>query len=565
MNKRSFSFGGVALLSLGLFTSQALAQDFCNATHSGSKEDVSNTAETGKAEGKGTIGTIGDYSFEEWNKTGTGMATFYSDGSFSCSFENIDDYLCRSGVLYGMNSGVDFKTIGHLYADFSLSNYTNRSGVSYAYVGVYGWTQNPLIEWYIVDSWGNGGRPEWVGGQDSQGHNIPPVATVTIDGAEYDIYKADINEARGTIEGNKTFKQYWSLRKTARTCGTIDITAHFEAWEANGLTMGSSLYEAKVLGEAGQWPENHNANGSFDFNYAKVYVGSGSSTPTSSASINPTSSSATTQVVASGTLPGTLEFENYESKHSDSLKVYGDVIGSIQPGDWVEWTVDVSYTGTYTFDILAAREDNQGWESTISLSMDDGTSVGSVSVLTNGWDDYDTFSGTTSSISAGQHKLRVTFTGGYVNVDNIQFTAKEVDMSSMYEPPSSSSSPINESSASINPTSSNSVNNGSSASVGPNPTSSSPVNNEPSTNGSGSSNGGDVVDDNGQDVTAIGDIRLPISSGDMLVFDVQGRNLGLVRVAAGTSLEDALFAKFHRSGIYLVKQGARMMKVRVSR
>jgi endo-1,4-beta-xylanase len=520
--------------------------------------DVSNTAPTGDADGKGTIGTIGDFSYEEWNKTGTGKATFYSDGSFSCSFDNIDDYLCRSGILYGENSGVNFKSIGNLYADFSLGNYTNKSGVSYAYIGVYGWTQSPLIEWYIVDSWGSQGRPTWCG---------TLVKTVTIDGAEYDIYKDDITQARGTIEGTKTFTQYWSIRKTARKCGTINITAHFNAWESAGLKMGSSLYEAKVLGEAGQYPEEHNANGSFDFNYAKVYVGEGSTTPTSSASINPTSSSATTQVVASGALPGTLEFENYESKHSDSLKVYGDVIGSIQPGDWVEWTVDVSYTGTYTFDILAARGDDQGRESTISLSMDDGTSVGSVSVLTDGWDDYDTFSGVTSSISAGQHKLRVTFTSGYVNVDNIQFTAKEVDMSSMYEPPSSSSSPINGSSASINPnpTSSNSVNNGSSASVGPNPTSSSPVNNGPSTNDSGSSNGGDIVDNNGQDVTSIGDIRLPISSGDMLVFDVQGRNLGLVRVAAGTSLEDALFAKFHRSGIYLVKQGSRMMKVRVNR
>lgn len=109
------------------------------------------------------------------------------------------------------------------------------------------------------------------------------------------------------------------------------------------------------------------------------------------------------------------------------------------------------------------------------------------------------------------------------------------------------------------------MNNGSSASVGPNPTSSNPVNNGPSTNDSGSSNGGDIVDNNGQDVTAIGDIRLSLSSRNMLVFDVQGRNMGLIYVPAGASLEETLFAKFHRSGIYLVKQGARMMKVRVSR
>ena len=569
MNKRFFSFGGAALLSLSLFTSQALAQDFCNAT--------GHTGQSTAASGNQT-GYIGSFHFEQWRNAGNGTATFYEDGSFSCSFTGGSDYLCRSGFSYGNFSGKSYKSVGHLYADYSLKKFTG-SNVTYAYVGVYGWTQSlsepssstELIEWYIVDSWEPGGRPSW-NCNSNQGGEL--VGTVTLDGGTYDVCTMKAN--RASIEGDAAFTQYWSIRQTQRTCGTIDITGHFDAWENLGLKMGPSLYEAKILGEAGQYPEHGDASGEIDFNYAKVYVGEGT-TPTSSASINPTSSSSSTQVVASGTLPGTLEFENYESKHSDSLKVYGDVIGSIQPGDWVEWTVDVSYAGTYTFDILAARGDDQGRESTISLYMDDGASIGSVSVLTNGWNDYDTFSGTTSSISAGQHKLRVTFTGGYVNVDNIQFTANDVNMSSKYEPPSSSSSPINESSASINPTSSNSVNNGSSASVGPNPTSSSPVNNgssasvgptptnNTSTNDSGSSNGGDIVDNNGQDVTSIGDIRLPISSGDMLVFDVQGRNLGLVRVAAGTSLEDALFAKFHRSGIYLVKQGSRMMKVRVTR
>ena len=52
---------------------------------------------------------------------------------------------------------------------------------------------------------------------------------------------------------------------------------------------------------------------------------------------------------------------------------------------------------------------------------------------------------------------------------------------------------------------------------------------------------------------------------ERMVFDVQGRNMGLIYVPAGMSLEETLFARFHRSGIYLVKQGARMMKVRVSR
>ena len=495
MKKGYLSIGTAALLSLGLFTSQVLAQDFCNATHSGTKVDVSNTAPTGDANGKGSIGTIGDYSYEEWNKTGTGKATFYSDGSFSCSFENIDDYLCRSGVLYGKSSGVNFKTIGHLYADFSLSDYTNKSGVSYAYIGVYGWTQDPLIEWYIVDSWGSQGRPTWCG---------TLVKTVTIDGAEYDIYKDDINQARGTIEGTKTFTQYWSIRKTARKCGSIDITAHFEAWEAAGLKMGSSLYEAKILGEAGQYPEEHNANGSFDFNYAKVYVDN-SGTPKSSASTNPTSSASTPTSSAAaqtavGTLPGKIEFEDFQNKEGGFTNG-GSFLGDIEPGDWAEYTVDVTYTGIYSFDLTAARGDDEGRPVSIDLAID-GTSIATVSdILTDGWDDYKSFTGETASLTAGKHTLRVTFTGGYVNVDNIKFAEKDVDKGSKFEPTPD----------------------------------------------------------------ALTKTRFVLSGKELQGFDMQGRNLGTLDVSAGMSLGEALFAKFRKPGIYLVKQGARITPVRVTR
>ena len=82
---------------------------------------------------------------------------------------------------------------------------------------------------------------------------------------------------RGSIEGDNTpFTQYFSVRKTKRSCGTIDITAHFDGWKSLGLELGNSMYEAKVLGEAGQYPENGNASGTIDFAYAKVYTGEAS-------------------------------------------------------------------------------------------------------------------------------------------------------------------------------------------------------------------------------------------------------------------------------------------------
>jgi hypothetical protein len=56
-----------------------------------------------------------------------------------------------------------------------------------------------------------------------------------------------------------------------------------------------------------------------------------------------------------------------------------------------------------------------------------------------------------------------------------------------------------------------------------------------------------------------------LSGKELQVFDMQGRNLGTLGVSAGMSLEEALFAKFQKPGIYLVKQGARITPVRVTR
>lgn len=60
-------------------------------------------------------------------------------------------------------------------------------------------------------------------------------------------------------------------------------------------------------------------------------------------------------------------------------------------------------------------------------------------------------------------------------------------------------------------------------------------------------------------------VQFELAVGSFQVFDMQGKSLGLVEVAAGTSLKDALKAKFQQSGVYMVRQGNRLQKVSVSR
>lgn len=167
------------------------------------------------------------YDYELWKDGGNTSMTLNSGGTFSCQWSNIGNALFRKGKKF--DSTKTYQQIGNISFDYGCDYKPNGN----SYLCVYGWTKDPMIEYYIVDSWGSWRPP---GGS--------PKGQIQVDGGTYDVYEATrVNQP--SIEGNKTFKQYFSVRTQKRTSGTISVSEHFKAWEKMGMKLGK-IYEAAL-------------------------------------------------------------------------------------------------------------------------------------------------------------------------------------------------------------------------------------------------------------------------------------------------------------------------------
>jgi endo-1,4-beta-xylanase len=171
-------------------------------------------------------GKQGDYYYEYWKDNGSGSMTLGENCNFSCTWGSVGNILFRKGVRPGARN-----TIVTYTADYKP---TGNS-----YLSIYGWFKNPLVEYYIIESWGSWKPP---GSAGSKG-------TITTDSGTYDIYQ---NSRTGpSIEGNGTFQQYWSVRREKHTSGVITCGNHFTAWESKGMKIGT-MYEVSFNVEAYQ-------------------------------------------------------------------------------------------------------------------------------------------------------------------------------------------------------------------------------------------------------------------------------------------------------------------------
>ena len=177
----------------------------------------SRAATAGSAEGNGFHS---GYYYSFWSDHSRGSVTYtnLANGSYTSQWNNIGNWVGGKGWNPGGAKTVQY------------NGTWNGANVN-SYLALYGWTKDPLIEYYVVESYGSYNPSS---GTTRRG-------TVQTDGGTYDIYQTQrVNQP--SIVGRATFYQFWSVRTSKRVGGQITTGNHFDAWTKNGLKLGSHDY-----------------------------------------------------------------------------------------------------------------------------------------------------------------------------------------------------------------------------------------------------------------------------------------------------------------------------------
>ncbi len=212
----------------GAFEETNLAETDLEVTDLGSLESALMTKTS-----NGT-GTNNNYYWTYWKDGGSVTMTLPSQPLLAG--ENAGNYAVSwgSGTYNfvggkGWSTGSSTRTINYNCGSWS-------TGSSNAYLTAYGWTTSPLVEYYIVDSWGSWKPP----GGTSAG-------TVSTDGGTYNLYKTRRINAPNITGQNQDFDQYWSVRSSKRSAPTgnqkITFGNHKNAWASKGWNLGNHNYQ----------------------------------------------------------------------------------------------------------------------------------------------------------------------------------------------------------------------------------------------------------------------------------------------------------------------------------
>ena len=174
-----------------------------------------------------STGTHDGFYYTFWKDSGDASMTLHSGGRYSSQWGNSTNNWVGGK---GWNPG-GARTVSYS-GSYNVDNSQN------SYLALYGWTKNPLVEYYVIESYGSYNPSSCSQGRQTHG-------SFQSDGATYSVVRCQ-RVQQPSIEGTATFDQYFSVREPKKgfgsISGTITVGNHFAAWERAGLRLGSHDY-----------------------------------------------------------------------------------------------------------------------------------------------------------------------------------------------------------------------------------------------------------------------------------------------------------------------------------
>jgi hypothetical protein len=229
-------------------------------------------------------GSSGGYWYTFWTDGGGSVCmTLGSGGSYSVEWSNCGNFVCGKG----WSTGSEGRTI-------TWSGSTNAQ-----YFGLYGWMQNPLVEYYIPRGGGS------------------YAGTYQAGGTQWTLNTAQrVNQP--SIEGTTTFTQFFCSGGGQ----PINFGEHCNGWRSLGRSVGSQNYQVVAIEGWGGSSGSGNCT-----------VGSGSgSTTTSSGGSTTSSSGSTTSSSSSGNINYRLRARSTDGQGQVNLRIDSNTIATFTLG-----------------------------------------------------------------------------------------------------------------------------------------------------------------------------------------------------------------------------------------